>query len=146
MILDCFDGAGTSTLVAHQMNRRFIGIEMSAQYHKIAQERHDMILQGEDPFGKREEIPQSKNSRVERLQKQHYAVSKKDLQLEVRQIARILGRLPTRDDVIAMSKHPIDYFDNYFFSWGEVCAAARHDGMSELPQEIVVGELQQKFF
>jgi hypothetical protein len=45
-----------------------------------------------------------------------------------------------------MSKHPIDYFDNYFFSWGEVCAAARHDGMSELPQEEIVAGLQQKFF
>jgi len=114
IILDCFNGAGTSTLVAHQMNRRFIGIEMSVQYHKIAQDRHDMILQGEDPFGKREEIPQAKNSRVERLQKQKYEVSKKDLQLEVRQIARTLGRLPTRDDVIEMSEHPIEYFDNYF--------------------------------
>jgi site-specific DNA-methyltransferase (adenine-specific) len=146
IILDCFNGAGTSTLVAHQMNRRFIGIEMSVQYHKIAQDRHDMILQGEDPFGKHEQIPQAKNSRVERLQKQKYEVSKKELQLEVRHIARILGRLPTRDDVMEMSKHPIEYFDNYFFSWGEVCAAARHDGMSELPLEAVVGERQQKLF
>jgi site-specific DNA-methyltransferase (adenine-specific) len=146
IILDCFNGAGTSTLVAHQMNRRFIGIEMSAQYHKIAQERHDMILQGEDPFGKREEVPQAKNSRVERLQKQKYEVSKKELQLEVRQIARILGRLPTREDVMAMSKHPIEYFDNYFFSWGEVCAAARHDGMSELPQEAELEISQPKLF
>jgi site-specific DNA-methyltransferase (adenine-specific) len=43
--------------------------------------------------------------------------------------------LPTRDEVKDMSKHPIEYFENYFFSWGEVCAAARHDGMSELPSE-----------
>jgi site-specific DNA-methyltransferase (adenine-specific) len=133
IILDCFDGAGTSTLVAHQMDRRFIGIELSAQYHKIAQARHEMILEGEDPFGKHEEVPQAKNSRVERLPKQRYEVSKKILQLEVRRISQILGRLPTREDVMAMSKHPIKYFDNYFFSWGEVCAAARHEGMSELP-------------
>ncbi len=105
-----------------------------------------MISDGEDPFGKREEIPQAKNSRVERLQKQKYEVSKKELQLEVRHIARILGRMPTRDDVMEMSKHPIEYFDNYFFSWGEVCAAARHDGMSEMPQEAIAGELQQKLF
>jgi len=55
-------------LVVQNSPRQFIGIEMSVQYHKIAQDRHDMILQGEDPFGKREEIPQAKNSRVERLQ------------------------------------------------------------------------------
>jgi site-specific DNA-methyltransferase (adenine-specific) len=134
IILDCFDGAGTSTLVAHQMNRRFIGIELSAQYHKIAKERHDMILRGEDPFGKRECIPQAKNSRVERLTKQRYMVSKKLLQLEVRKIAKQLGRIPTRDEIKSLSKHPIEYFDNYFVSWGEVCAAARHDGMSELPR------------
>ena len=119
---------------------------MSAQYHKIAQERHEMILDGEDPFGKRETVPQAKNSRVERLQKQRYEVSKKLLQLEVRKIARILGRMPTREDVISMSEHPIKYFDEYFFSWGEVCAAARHDGMSELPQEESVGGNQQKLF
>jgi DNA modification methylase len=133
-ILDCFDGAGTSTLVARQMDREFVGIELSTQYHKIAQERHDMISRGEDPFGKRESIPQAKNSRVERLPKQQYKVSKKNLQLEVRQIAKKLGRLPNRDEVKSMSKYPITYFDDYFSSWGEVCAAARHDGMSELPE------------
>ena len=26
---------------------------------------------------------------------------------------------------------PIKYYDEYFLSWGEVRAAARHDGMSE---------------
>ena len=35
-ILDCFNGAGTSTLVAQQMNRRFLGIELSPQYHELA--------------------------------------------------------------------------------------------------------------
>jgi site-specific DNA-methyltransferase (adenine-specific) len=133
MVLDCFDGSGTSTLVAHLMERRFIGIEISAQYHKIAKERHEMLETGEDPFGKKNSIPLAKNSRVERLAKQKYKVSKKTLQLDVREIARKLGRMPTRDEVRAMSKYPIEYFDRYFVSWGEVCAAARHDGMSELP-------------
>lgn len=30
---------------------------------------------------------------------------------------------------------PIDYFDRYFVSWGEVRAAARTTGMSELPKD-----------
>jgi hypothetical protein len=28
-------------------------------------------------------------------------------------------------------KYPIQYYDQYFASWGEACAAARHEGMSE---------------
>jgi site-specific DNA-methyltransferase (adenine-specific) len=30
-----------------------------------------------------------------------------------------------------MSNFPIEYFEKYFFSWGEVCAAARTTGMTE---------------
>jgi len=130
-VLDCFDGAGTSTLVAHQMGRRFIGIELSPKYHALTTERHEQITRGEDPFGKQEEIPTAKNSRVERLTKQKYEVSKKVLQLEVRLIANRLGHIPSREEVERLCKYPIEYFDEYFFSWGEVCAAARHTGMSE---------------
>ena len=130
-VVDCFDGAGTSTLVAHQMKRRFIGIELSPKYHALAAERHEQITHGVDPFGKQDEVPKAKNSRVERLPKQKYEVSKKVLQLEVRQIATRLKHLPSREEVARLSKYPIEYFDKYFLSWGEVCAAARHAGMSE---------------
>ena len=142
LVLDCFDGAGTTTLVAHQMGRRFIGMELSSQYHKLAEERHEMLSRGEDPFGKNTNVPNAKNSRVERLPKRKYAVSKKVLQLEVRQIARKLGRLPTREEVRAMSHYPMEYFENYFVSWGEVCAAARHEGMTDSPQNVSARELQ----
>jgi hypothetical protein len=133
LVLDCFNGAGTSTLVAHQMGRRFIGIEVSEYYHRLATERHKMVEQGDDPFAKRNETPAAKNSRVERLPKQRYAISKKTLQLEVRRIAQALGHIPTRDEVQKWSQYPIRYFDDYFISWGEACAAARHAGMSESP-------------
>ena len=56
----------------------------------------------------------------------------KTLQMEVKQISLQLGRLPTRDDVQRFSQFPIEYFDNYFISWAEVCAAARTTGMSEM--------------
>ena len=65
------------------------------------------------------------------MPEQQYKIPKKTLQLEVRRIARMLGKLPTREEVIEHGKYPITYYDEYFFSWGEVCAAARHDGMSE---------------
>ena len=54
-ILDGFNGAGTTTLTAHQMERQYIGIELSGKYHRISASRHDEILQGLDPFQKSEE-------------------------------------------------------------------------------------------
>ncbi len=134
-VLDCFNGAGTTTLAARQMSRASIGIELSASYHEIAASRHAQLASGTDPFGKNDDVPKVKNSRVARLPKQEYAVTKKVLQLDVRRIARHLGRLPTRAEVAQFSPHPIEYYDDYFTSWGEVCAAARTTGMSERPSQ-----------
>lgn len=131
VILDPFNGAGTTTLCAQHLKRQYIGIELSEQYHRIAKERHEFLDRGGDPFAKSNKTPKAKNSRVRRLKKQKYAVAKKTLQLEVKQIAHIIGRVPTRKDVKGYSKYPISYYDDYFISWGEVCAAARTTGMVE---------------
>ncbi|MBD6619062.1 site-specific DNA-methyltransferase [Komarekiella sp. 'clone 1'] len=132
IILDCFNGAGTSTLTAHQMGRRFVGIELSQQYYEISLKRHEQLEKGIDPFGKINEIPQVKNSNVPRLPKQKYKVSKKVLQLEIKRIAKDIGRIPTKDEVKKLSEYSIEYFENYFISWGEACAAARTTGMTEI--------------
>ena len=132
VVLDPFNGAGTTTLCAAQMGRRYVGIELSEKYHEIAQARHALLDRGGDPFAKSTQVPQAKNSRVRRLGQSPYVVAKKTLQLEVREIARHLGRLPTREEVAERSQYPISYFDEYFASWGEVCAAARTTGMSEV--------------
>jgi site-specific DNA-methyltransferase (adenine-specific) len=131
VVLDCFNGAGTTTLAAHQLERQYIGIESSAKYCDIARVRHKEILQGLDPFRKDERLLTAKNSRVPRLAKQRYAVPKKTLQLEVKRVAHALGHLPSRDEMIMHGKYAIEYYDKYFVSWGEVCAAARTTGMSE---------------
>ncbi len=136
VVLDCFNGSGTSTLVAQQTGRASIGIELSEPYHRLASSRHEQLARGEDPFGKNDDTPQAKNSRVQRVIKQKYEVSKKTLQLDVRRIARQLGRLPTREEVSERSSYPIAYYDDYFLSWGEACAAARTTGMSELPPDL----------
>lgn len=133
MVLDCFNGAGTSTLAAHEMGREYIGIELSPQYHRLAENRHKILSNGGDPFAKNNTIPKAKNSPVARLEKRKYVFSKKALQLDVRRIAGELGRLPTREEVQQMSNFPIRYYNEYFVSWGEVCAAARTTGMSEMP-------------
>ena len=130
-VLDCFNGAGTTTLTAHQLNRKYIGIEKEETYHELTQSRHEEIKQGLDPFRKVERLLTAKNSPVPRMPKQKYVVPKKTLQLEVRRVAQKLHRLPTRDELARHGKYPIDYYDRYFVSWGEVCAAARTTGMTE---------------
>lgn len=39
LVLDPFNGAGTTTLVAHELERKYIGIDISEEYCKIAEER-----------------------------------------------------------------------------------------------------------
>lgn len=131
VILDPFNGAGTTSLTAEQLNRRFVGIELSTYYHDITSNRHQELREGIDPFRKKDSTPKSKNSRVARLKKQKYEVSKKVLQLEIREIANKIGHLPSREEVTKLSAYPIEYFDEYFISWGEVTAAARTTGMKE---------------
>jgi site-specific DNA-methyltransferase (adenine-specific) len=144
IVLDCFNGAGTTTLAAHQLGRRYVGIEREIVYHELAQARHIEIESGLDPFRKEERELTAKNSPVARLKKQKYEVSKKTLQLEVRRVAQMIGHLPTRDEMIQLGEYSIRYYDEYFISWGEVCAAARTTGMTEDKDEYPEGSLSQK--
>ena len=131
IVLDCFNGSGTTTLTAHQLGRRYIGIEASDKYWRLSKERHQEIRDGLDPFRKMERVLTSKNSPVPRLEKQVYRVPKKTLQLEVKRVAGEIGHIPSRDELVKFGKFPIEYYDKYFVSWGEVTAAARTTGMTE---------------
>lgn len=84
-----------------------------------------------DPFRKEERVLTSKNSPVPRLAKQVYKIPKKTLQLEVKRVAGLLGHIPSREELIDNGNYPIEYYDSYFISWGEVTAAARTTGMTE---------------
>ena len=44
IILDPFNGVGTTTLVAKKNQRRFLGIDISGEYCSIAKNRLDEIL------------------------------------------------------------------------------------------------------
>lgn len=131
VVLDPFNGAGTTTLCADGLGRRFIGIELSEKYHALAQSRHKLLRAGGDPFEKVIGVPKVKNSRVGRIGGIRYEVPKKTLQLEVKRISKMLGHVPSRDELERYGKYPMKYYDEYFISWGEVCAAARTTGMSE---------------
>ena len=132
IVLDPFNGAGTTTLCSAFMERRYIGIELSEKYHQLAQSRHQFLQEGGDPFEKVKNVPKAKNSRVQRIGGSKYEVSKKTLQLEVRRVAVRLGHLPSRDELEQLGQYPIRYYEEYFLSWGEVCAAARTTGMNEI--------------
>lgn len=132
LVLDPFNGSGTTSLCAEILGRKFFGIELSPQYYDIAVKRHLALQAGINPFGKHTETPNAKNSRVERLKKQKYEIDKKTLQLDVKRISLLLNRMPTREDVISHSKYPIKYYDDYFINWGEVTAAARTTGMQNV--------------
>jgi len=132
VVLDPFNGAGTTTLCAAEMERRYIGIELSEEYHKLAMERHATLSRGEDPFGKSNSVPVAKNSRVKRVARGKYDVPKKTLQLEVKRVTEKLGHLPSRDELQKWGQYPIRLYDEYFASWADVCAAAKTTGMSEL--------------
>ena len=41
IVLDPFNGSGTTTLAAQSSGRRYVGIDISKEYTKIAQERHE---------------------------------------------------------------------------------------------------------
>lgn len=131
VVLDPFNGAGTTSLAAEQLNRRYLGIERDQTYHRLTLDRHEELRRGVNPFGKAERALSAKNSPVRRVVKQKYAVPKKTLQLEVRRVAQELNRLPSREELAMHGKYPIQYYDDYFVSWGEVCAAARTTGMTE---------------
>jgi site-specific DNA-methyltransferase (adenine-specific) len=131
IVLDCFNGSGTTTLTAHQLDRRYVGIEKNETYYKLMVNRHNEVEHGIDPFRKEKRKLTAKNSPVDRLPEQKYEVPKKTLQLEVKRVAQLLDRLPTREEMIEHGTYPIRYYDDYFISWGEVCAAARTTGMTE---------------
>ena len=47
LVLDAFIGSGTTTAVAHKMNRRYIGIEISDSFEKYAIPRMKKVIGGE---------------------------------------------------------------------------------------------------
>lgn len=44
IVLDCFSGSGTTCAAAKELNRKFVGIEINPDYHKISLDRIEGIL------------------------------------------------------------------------------------------------------
>jgi len=112
VILDALCGAGTTAVAAYKLGRRFIAIDIDKRYAdmtraKIAQLRAVGF------------IPREREKKAPRK------VTKKELQLELRGLARALGRLPTEEDVKKMSEYDLNLFEEAFATWGKALKAAK---------------------
>ena len=112
IVLDALSGAGTTAVTAARLGRRYVAIDIDEKYVRITKEK---IAQVE------------RNGQVERksVSKPHADYTKKELQLELRDLAARLGRLPTPEDVRRMSQYDIRLFYEMFPTWGKALKAAK---------------------
>ena len=51
IVLDCFSGSGTTCVAAKELGRKYIGIEIDPEYHKISLDRlHGILADGQISF------------------------------------------------------------------------------------------------
>lgn len=129
-VLDCFNGVGTTTLVASSLNRRFLGIEKNTDYFETSMRRHTILNAGGDPFV-REDAPSTSIAKGYRKKKRQSQVQKRKLQMEVKRVAEVLGHCPSEHELGRMGKYPLKvYFDN-FEDWAEITVATRRTGIGK---------------
>ncbi len=112
VVLDAFGGAGTTPITALQLGRRYVAIDLDPNYINIMQNKIAQI----ENLGQvqRQSIKQESRS-----------VTKKALQLELRQLTLDLGRLPTPEDVKEKSQYDLELFLKTFPTWGKALKAAK---------------------
>lgn len=112
VVLDAFCGTGTTPVVAARLGRRYVAIDIDAQYVAITQEKLAEVKQ---------------KGRVERgsVRRPRQPYTKRELQLELRDLATRLGRLPTPEDVQQMSRYDVRVFFEVFPTWGKALKAAK---------------------
>lgn len=110
VVLDAFAGTGTTAFVARRLDRRFIAIEQDDNYHQVAGRRLS-----EQRSSWRRKQKRGKRSKV----------TQRALQLELRRLAMMLGRLPNKRDVEMLSKYAIEMFESAFDTWSAALKAAK---------------------
>ncbi|HJQ26383.1 MAG TPA: site-specific DNA-methyltransferase [Blastocatellia bacterium] len=126
IVLDAFAGTGTTALVAARLNRRFIAIEQADEYLYVADRR----------LREKRSSWQRSTRAVARG-----AASKRALQLELKRLALMLGRLPSVNDVAQLSKYTPEMFEQAFASWAAATKAARNALSEMVVQEFEVQHL-----
>lgn len=123
VVLDALAGTGTTAVVAARLGRRYIAIDLDPAYVSITREKLAQI----------ETRGQVYRPSVSRPRPRY---NKKALQLELRNIAQQLGRLPEPEDVDRMSRYGLEPFLTAFPTWGKALKAAKlleveHDADAE---------------
>lgn len=138
VILDTFNGVGTTTLTAHILERRYIGFDKDSVYSEVTTERHKLIIQGKNPFEVGSGSNGRKNNGTVRKSKIKYEVPKKTIQLAIKNLGSKLNRIPTRQDVAQYLPEYLKFCDEYFDNWSEVTRACLTSGMSDKPKDMLI--------
>lgn len=112
IVLDALCGTGTTPVAAVKLGRRYVAIDMDEEYVTMTRE-------------KIAEVERRGYIERESIQKPQREYTKKELQLELRDLAAELGRLPTPEDVQKMSKYDLGIFFDMFPTWGKALKAAK---------------------
>jgi site-specific DNA-methyltransferase (adenine-specific) len=92
LVFDPFCGAGTTAIAARKLGRDFVVVDLDADYVRLTREKLVAMARGQAASG----VAAVPRARVARPRK---AVSKRDVELALQQLARDLGRAPTEADL-----------------------------------------------
>ena len=115
IVLDALCGTGTTAMVAAKLVRRYVAIDIDKTY--VAMTERKLAEIREKGYIERKSI-----------KKITKGITKKELQLELRDLAIKLGRLPTEKDVEQLSKYDLNLFKQMFPTWGKALKAAKLTG------------------
>ncbi len=112
IVVDALAGTGTTAIAAAKLGRRYVAIDLDPAYVEMTKQKLAQL----EAMGKvqRQGIKKTKN---------HY--TKKALQLELQRIARQLGRLPTPEEVEALSRYELEAYLQTFPSSSKALKAAK---------------------
>jgi len=112
VVLDALCGTGTTPVAAVKLGRRYVAIDIDRKYVRMTREKIAEVKR--KGYIERESRPKPQRK-----------YTKKELQLELRDLAAKLGRLPTPGDVRKMSRYDLEVFFDLFPTWGKALKAAR---------------------
>lgn len=118
VVLDALAGTGTTAVVAARLGRRYVAIDIDEYYVQIIR-------------NKIKEVEQLGYIRRESIAKPKKKYTKKALQLELRELALQLGRLPTPEDVQRLGKYSLIAYYEAFPTWGKALKAAKLEVIDE---------------
>ncbi|OQX51731.1 MAG: hypothetical protein B5M53_10480 [Candidatus Cloacimonas sp. 4484_209] len=112
VVLDALCGVGTTPVAALKLGRRYVAIDIDRRYVKITEKKIEQL--------------RSQGFITRRSKKKSLSdITKKELQLELKDLAKSLGRLPNQKDVEEMSKYGLQVFKENFITWGKALKAAK---------------------